>query len=82
MISTMIHYSGFYTKHAFPVTRSQAKLQNIAIPPLFKSGMTASIPTQKTSLLRDPATVLAHKRSIALPPVDLGTTAPKKCGRG
>ncbi len=54
---------GICTNHAFPVTRSQAKLQKIAIPPLFKSGFIASIPTQKPCLLRDPPFVLAHKRS-------------------
>ncbi len=73
---------GICTKHTFPVTRSQAKLQKISIPPLFKSGSTASVPTQKTSLLRHPPAVLAHKRSTVLPPVDLGTTSPKKRGRG
>ncbi len=70
------------TKHMFPVTRSQAKLQKIAIPFLFKSCLTASIPKQKPSLLQDPPAVLACKRSPALPPVDLGKTSLKKHGCG
>ncbi len=74
---------GICIKHTFPVTRSHAKLQKIAIPPLFKRGLTANVPTQKPCLLKDPPAVFAHKRSTALPLVDLGTTAPKKpeCGR-
>ncbi len=56
--------------------RSQAKLQKISIPPLFKSSSTASISTQK------PPAVLACKRSTSLPPVYLGTNAPKKHGCG
>ncbi len=71
---------GICNEYTFLVTRSQAKLQNIAIPPLFKSSSTANVPTQKPSLLRDPPAVLAHKRSTALPPLGLGTTAPKKYG--
>ncbi len=81
VILIMIHYRGSVL-NAFPVTISQAKLQKIAIPPLFKSSSTENVPTQKPSLLRDPPAVLALKRSTALPPVDLGTTATKKLGRG
>ncbi len=33
-------------------------------------------------LLRDPLTILGDKRSIALPPADLGTSAPQKTGHG
>ncbi len=44
--------------------------------------LTVNVPTQKPTLLRDPLTLLAHKRSTALPPVDLGTTAHKKHGHG
>ncbi len=73
---------GICTKHSFPLTRSQAKLQKIAITSLFKGGTMVSGPKQRPpSLLRDPPSVLAGKRSTALPPADLGTIAPKKRGR-
>ncbi len=48
---------GICTKHSFPLTRSQAKLQKIAIPSLFKGGMMASGPKQRPSLIRDPLAV-------------------------
>ncbi len=72
---------GICTKHSFPLMRSQAKLQKIAIPTLFKGGMTTICPKKRPSLLRDPPDVLAGKRSTAPTPADLGTTTHKKRGR-
>ncbi len=56
---------GICNKYAFPVMRAEVNLQKIVVPPLFKSGSTASIPTQKPSLFRDPPAVLALKTSSA-----------------
>ncbi len=38
---------GICTKHFLPLTRSQAKLQKITIPSLFKRGATASSSKQR-----------------------------------
>ncbi len=58
---------GFCTQHAYPLTHSQAKLQKIAMPSLFKSGKLVNGSGQRpSSLLRDPPTVLASKMSSAV----------------
>ncbi len=66
---------GICTKHSFPSTRSQAKLQKIIL-----QSTVSSSKQRPPSLLRDLPAVIAGKRSIAPPPADLGTTAPKKRG--
>ncbi len=74
---------GVCTSHSFPLTRSQAKIQKIAIPSLFKANPATSGSNPKASVLKDPPAIMASKRSTALPPINLNQTAPKKrgCGR-
>ncbi len=74
---------GLCNLHSFPFTRSQGKLQKVAIPSLFGIDQATAKPSQKPSILRDPPSVIARKRSTALPPIDVSHTAPKKrgCGR-
>ncbi len=69
---------GICTSHSFPLTRSQAKVQKIAIPSLYKTDKATSGPSQKASILRDPPAVMARNRST-----DLSQTVPEKrgCGR-
>ncbi len=56
---------GICTKHSFPLTTSQAKLQKITIPSLFKGETIASSSTHRPpSLLRDPAAIKTGKRFI------------------
>ncbi len=74
--------SGVCMFHSFPLMRSQAKLQKIAIPSLFKTNPAPSGPNPKASVLRDPPAIVASKRSTALPLIDLNQTTPKKRGRG
>ncbi len=52
-------FQGICTAHSFPVTRSQAKLQKIAIPSLFKRNSATCGPKQKPSVPRDPPAVMA-----------------------
>ncbi len=74
---------GLCTQHSFPLTRSQAKVQKIAMPSLFKGGtMVIGSIQRPPSLLRDPPAVLVSKRSSELQPAELETTAPKKRGLG
>ncbi len=68
--------------HSFPITRSQAKMQKIAIPSPFKPSTDRPGLVAKTSILRDPPAVLTRKRSMALPPLDVSQTAPYKRRRG
>ncbi len=67
---------GVWTSHTFPLTRSRAKLQKIAIPSLFKTIRATSGPNPKASVL------IASKRSTALTSIDLNQTAFKKRGCG
>ncbi len=69
---------GICTSHSFPITRSQSKMQKIAIPSLFKPSTDRPGPAAKASVLRDPPAVLTRKRSTALPPLDVSQTTPKK----
>ncbi len=71
---------GVCTSHLFPITRSQAILQKIAIPSLFTPSRDR--PVVKASILRDPPAVLTRKRSTALPPLDVSQPAPEKWRRG
>ncbi len=48
---------GICTSHSFPITKSQAKMQKIAIPSLFKPSTDRPDPAAKASLLRDPLAV-------------------------
>ncbi len=73
---------GICTSHSFPITRSQAKLQKIAIPSLFKPSTDRPGPAAKKSVLRDLPAVLTRKRSTALPPLDVSQTLPEKRRRG
>ncbi len=70
------------TSHSFPLMRSQAKRQKIAIPSLFKTDQATSGPNPKASVLRDPPAIMASKRSTALAPIDLNQTTHKKRGHG
>ncbi len=74
---------GVCTSHSFPIRRSQAKMQKIAIPSLFKPSTDRPDPAAKGSVLRDPPAVFTRKRSMTLPPLDVSQTAPEKrrCGR-
>ncbi len=69
---------GICTSHSFSITRSQAKLQKIAIPSLFKPSTDRPGPAAKASVLRDPLAVLIRERLTALPPLDVSQTAPEK----
>ncbi len=69
---------GVCTSHSFPVTRSQAKLQKIAIPSLFKTNTASTGLTVKVCILRKPPAATARKRLTALPPLDVSQSAPEK----
>ncbi len=73
---------GICTSHSFPITRSHAKLQKIAIPGIFKPSTDRPGTTAKASVLRDPPAVLTRKRSTAMPPPDVSQNAPEKQKRG
>ncbi len=73
---------GLCNLHSFPLTRSQAKLQKVAIPSLFGTDQATAKPSQKPTILQDPPSLMARKRSTALPPLDVSQTAPKKRGHG
>ncbi len=73
---------GVSTSHSFPVTRSQAKLKKITIPSLFTQSTDRSGPAVKASILQDPPSVMARKRSMALPPLDVSQPSPEKRRRG
>ncbi len=62
---------GICTSHLFPIIRSQAKIQKIAIPSLFTPSTDRPGPAAKTSILQDPPAVLTKKRSMDLPPLDV-----------
>ncbi len=62
---------GICTSHSFPITRSQAELQNIGIPSLFTPSTDRPGPAVKASILRDPPSVLTRKRSTSLPPLNV-----------
>ncbi len=69
---------GECTSHSFPVKRSQAKLQKIAIPSLFKTDTASTGSTAKASILRDPPAVMARKKLTTLPPLDVSQSALEK----
>ncbi len=66
--------------HSFPLTRSQSKLQQVAIPNLFQPD--TSRPAHKASILRDPPAVMAGKRLTTVPSIVPPEPAPAKRGRG
>ncbi len=55
---------GLCNLHSFPFTRSQAKLQKVAIPSLFGTAEATAKPSQKPSILRDPPAVMARKSQL------------------
>ncbi len=59
------------TSHSFPITRSQANIQKIAIPSLFKPSTDRLGPAAKASILWDPPAVLTRKRTTSLTPLDV-----------
>ncbi len=67
-----------YCSHSFPITRSQAKLQKIAIPSIFKPSTDRPGTTAKVSVPHGPPAVLTRKSSAALPPLDVSQNAPEK----
>ncbi len=73
---------GICTSYSFPITRSKAKLQKIAILSLFKPSTERHGPATMASVLRDPPAVLTRKRSIALPPLEVSKNATEKWRRG
>ncbi len=73
---------GVCTSHSFPITRSQAKLQKIAIPSLFTPSIDRPGPAIKAVILRNPPAVLTRKSSMALPPLDVSQLAPEKWRNG
>ncbi len=68
-------HQGICTSYSFPITRSQVKLQKIAIPIIFKPSTDRPATTAKASVLRDPPAVLT--RSTALPPLDVSQNTPE-----
>ncbi len=66
--------------HSFPLTRSQSKLQQVAIPNLFQPDTRG--PAHKASIIRDPPAVITRERSTAVPPLVPPEPAPAKRGRG
>ncbi len=73
---------GICTSHSFPITRSQAKLQKIAIPNIFKPSTDRPGTSGKASILQDPPAVLTRKRSMAFPPLDVSQNALEKQKHG
>ncbi len=73
---------GICTSYLFPSTRSQAKMQKIAIPSLFNPSTDRPGPAAKARVLRDPPAVLTKKRSTALLPLDVSQTTPDKRRHG
>ncbi len=73
---------GICTSPSCPITRSQPKMQKIAIPSLFTPSTDRTGPAAKASILQDPPAVLTRKRSMALPPLDVSQTAPDKRKHG
>ncbi len=71
---------GLCNLHSFPLTRSQAKLQKVTIPSLFGTDQATVKPSQKPSILRDPPSIMARKRSTALSPLDVSQRHPRKEG--
>ncbi len=73
---------GLCNLHSFPLTMSQAKLQKVAIPSLFRTAQATAKPSQNRSIPRDPPAVMARKKSTALSPLGVSQTAPKRRGCG
>ncbi len=69
---------GVCTSHLFPITRSQAKLQKIAIHSLFTPSTDRPRPAVNASILHVPPAVLISKKSTALLPLNVSQPTPEK----